>query len=70
MLSSGPLADSESHDRSCGSGDGLGIEREDHYWWIHMRLESTKASRKPIKGVSITHKDQEINIISISSNHI
>ena len=60
MLSFGPIADAESHDRSCGSGDALSIEREGHYWWIHMKLESTKASRKPVEGVSITKKGQEI----------
>ena len=56
MLSFGPITDAESYDRSCGSGDALGIEQEEHYWWIHMKLESTKTSRKPLEGVSITNK--------------
>ena len=56
MLSFGPITDAESHDRSCCSGDDLGIEREEHYWWIHMKLEGTK-KRKPMEGVSITNKD-------------
>ncbi len=53
-LGFGPLAESESRNKGCGGGNDLGIEREKHLRSFDIRLESTKASRETINGVSTT----------------